>query len=431
MTYMKKSKPLIMVTAFIASGLVVCLTVAAVFSFLARRPGLTAFDDSDLIPKRTEIPVVSNAFWTLLKTTNGFYWPPALDRKLGDLSNNTNWDDSLARDVLEKNHGCLVVFDAAILQPYLLVPEPKTIEDDFLYLGHWKAISFVESIRVFTLSRAKNDKEAFAAALKIIQFGHRIENSGGPIIHYLAGSSIKMRGLSHLRQMAAQTSLQEADLTGFIRALDNFRSNKEGLTNALKIEYQLGCKYIGDFAAGKITSTNSDGQTITSIGMKPLFNAVKTQRKFAQADRVSLDNISKPFSQMDWSDLPLLETNTSVWKRLIKGNAMGEMIFELLEPSLTGFSARRCREDVNVTATRLLLALKIYQERHGKLPGSLSELVPEFFPQVPVDDFDGKPFRYLPGKKLIYSVGPDLKDSGGEEFHQNSESYDLPFKIDF
>ena len=84
-----------------------------------------------------------------------------------------------------------------------------------------------------------------------------------------------------------------------------------------------------------------------------------------------------------------------------------------------------------MTATQLLLALKIYQIRHNKLPESLSELVPEFFPQIPLDDFDGKPFRYLPGKKLIYSVGPDLKDSGGEDFHKNPKDYDLPFQIEF
>jgi hypothetical protein len=431
MAYMKKSNPFIIVAAFIASGLVVCLTVAAVFSYLARRPGLTAFDDSDLIPTRMEIPVVSNAFWTLVKATNELYWPAPLSRKLDDLSDNTNWDDSLAADVLTKNHASLDLFDAAMQQPYLLVPEPKTSGEDYLYLGDWRAISRVESIRVFAFSRAKNEKDAFGAALKIIQFGHRIENSGGTLIHYLVGSSIKIRGLSHIQQIAAQTSLQEADLIGVIRELDRFRPNKEGLTNALKVEYQLDCKYINDFAAGKTSSTNSDEQTMASIGMKPLFNAAKTQRKLAEAYRVFRDNISKPLGQMDWSDLPLAETNASVWKRLIKGNAMGDMIFDLLEPSLKGFCAKRCREDVEVTATQLLLALRIYKEQHGKLPDSLSELVPEFFPQVPIDDFDGKPFRYRPDKKLIYSVGPDLKDSGGEDFRKNSGSDDLPFKIDF
>lgn len=109
----------------------------------------------------------------------------------------------------------------------------------------------------------------------------------------------------------------------------------------------------------------------------------------------------------------------------------GDILFKMLETPVKSFTTRKSREDVNVTATQLLLALKIYKMGHDKLPESLSELVPEFFSQIPIDDFDGKPFRYLPDKKIIYSVGPALKDSGGEAFHKNSKSYDLPFKIEF
>ena len=80
---------------------------------------------------------------------------------------------------------------------------------------------------------------------------------------------------------------------------------------------------------------------------------------------------------------------------------------------------KECMEDLLQNAARL------------QCRAAVSELVPEFFPQVPMDDFDGKPFRYLPDKKLIYSVGPDLKDSWGEGFSKHSEDYDLPFKIEF
>jgi 3-methyladenine DNA glycosylase AlkC len=108
---MRKHKTLITVVVLITAALAVCLVVAAVFSSLARRPKPGAFDDSDLIPTRIEVPVESNAFWTLLQATNELYWPKSLDHKLSDLSNNTNWDDSLAAEVLEKNHACLDWFN--------------------------------------------------------------------------------------------------------------------------------------------------------------------------------------------------------------------------------------------------------------------------------------------------------------------------------
>lgn len=428
---MRKHKILITVVVSIAAALAVCLVVAAVFSVLARQPKPAAFDDSDLIPTRTEVPVESNAFWTLLKATNELYWPKSQDHKLSDLSNNTNWDDSLAAEVLEKNHAFLDWFDKSFQQPFLLVPEPKTFTEEYPYLGDWKTVSRVESIQANALFRGHNEKAAFDSALKIIKFGQRAENSGGPIIDYLVGSAIKTLGLLRIQQMTAQTTLPEADLMGLIRELDSLGPNKEGLTNALKVEYQMQRKYLDDFAEGKTSTTNSGEQTQISIGIKAFFNATKTKMEFAQSARVIRDGMSKPFGEIPWSDLPVVETNRSILKRLIKGNAIGNILFELLGPSSKSFSKRKSREEVSVTATQLLLALKIYKMRHDKLPESLSELVPEFFPQVPLDDFDGKPFRYLPGKKLIYSIGPDLKDSGGEGFHKNSEDYDLPFPIEF
>ena len=429
---MERRKVLVTIAIFIASILVVCLIVGAVFSSLAKRHQSDAFDDSDLILLRTEVPVESNAFWTLSKATNELYWPKSLERKLGNLSDNTNWDDSLATDVLEKNHSCLNLFDEAVRQPFFLIPEPKTFAEDYPYLGSWKTISRVESIRAVALFRAKNERDAFDSALKIIKFGQRAENSGGGIIHYLVGSSIKAIGLRDIQQMTAQTTLQETSLVELIHELDNFKANKKGLTNALKVEYQTECKFLDDLAAGKNPMTNSESSQMTiSFGTKLFFNPIKTKMKFAQADRVFRDGISKPFSEISWSDLPVVETNFSVWKHLIKGNVMGDILFRMLEPSIKGFASRKSRENVDVTATQLLLVLKIYKMKHGKLPESLYELVPEFFSQVPIDDFDGKPFRYLPGKKIIYSVGPDLKDSDGEGYKINSESYDLPFKIEF
>jgi hypothetical protein len=428
---MRKHKILITVIVSVAAALTVCLVVAAVFSSLARRQKPAAFDDSDLIPTRTEVPVESNAFWTLLQATNELYSPGLLESRLRDLSNNTNWDDALAAEVLEKNHACLDLLDKSFQQPFLLVPEPKTFDEEYHYLSSWRDLSRVESIQANALFRAHNEKAAFDSALKIIRFGQRAENSGGPIIHYLVGSGIKTAGLHQIRQMTAQTTLPEADLMGSIRELDSLGPNKEGLTNALKVEYQMQCKYLDDFAKGKTATTNSGEQMMASIGLKPFFSVTRTKMEFAQSARVIRDGMSKPFGEIPWSDLPVVETNGPTLKRLIKGNVMGDIFFQLLGPSSKSFSIRKSREMVNVTATRLLLALKIYKMRHDKLPESLSELVPEFFPQVPLDDFDGKPFRYLPGKKLIYSVGPDLKDSGGEGFQRNSEAYDLPFRIEF
>ncbi len=54
---------------------------------------------------------------------------------------------------------------------------------------------------------------------------------------------------------------------------------------------------------------------------------------------------------------------------------------------------------------------RLYEIRHGRRPENLEDLVPEFLRKVPRDPFDGKPFRYLSERAVVYSVGYDLTDS--------------------
>jgi len=78
------------------------------------------------------------------------------------------------------------------------------------------------------------------------------------------------------------------------------------------------------------------------------------------------------------------------------------------------------------------LALKGYKSEAGELLQSLSELVPEYIDAVPRDPFDGKPMRYSAEKKIVYSIGEDLKDSGGSVAEGGGLYPDEPtYRIEF
>jgi hypothetical protein len=63
------------------------------------------------------------------------------------------------------------------------------------------------------------------------------------------------------------------------------------------------------------------------------------------------------------------------------------------------------------------IALKRYQLPHGAYPPGLAALKPELATEVPRDPIDGKPLRYRldsDGTYVLYSVGEDGKDDGGD-----------------
>ena len=62
------------------------------------------------------------------------------------------------------------------------------------------------------------------------------------------------------------------------------------------------------------------------------------------------------------------------------------------------------------------LACKSYRARHGKLPDSLDELVPEFLDEVPLDPYDGEKLRWNAEKGYFWTKGRDGDFYGALEF---------------
>jgi hypothetical protein len=72
------------------------------------------------------------------------------------------------------------------------------------------------------------------------------------------------------------------------------------------------------------------------------------------------------------------------------------------------------------------IALKRYELKHGNYPPALNSLVPGLLPAIPLDPVDGQPLRYwlkTDGTFLLYSIGPNGKDDGGNPaLEKNAES---------
>jgi hypothetical protein len=79
--------------------------------------------------------------------------------------------------------------------------------------------------------------------------------------------------------------------------------------------------------------------------------------------------------------------------------------------------AREARCIALLRTAQTALGMERYRLAHGKLSDSLADLAPAYLAAVPIDPFDGQPLRYKKLAKgyVVYSVGEDGKDDGGDE----------------
>jgi hypothetical protein len=95
-------------------------------------------------------------------------------------------------------------------------------------------------------------------------------------------------------------------------------------------------------------------------------------------------------------------------------NPLGRVRVELAASLLSFSSPMRCLCESKLGLAQLAVALNAWTHAEGALPETLDALVPDYLESIPRDAFDGAPLRYSKAKAVVYSIGTDLVDSGGE-----------------
>lgn len=99
--------------------------------------------------------------------------------------------------------------------------------------------------------------------------------------------------------------------------------------------------------------------------------------------------------------------------------------------SLTRFLDKVMKIEASRQLVVTAIALERYKLRHGSYPVELAALVPALLPAVPRDPVDGEALRYKSnedGTFLLYSVGEDNKDDGGDPKPTDNQSSSLQWQ---
>ena len=389
--------------------------------------------DAGLRLKRANIPQSSNGFFILLEATNRIWWPKQKSDAIDELvqATNANWDLAFSAQVLSSNAAALQAWDRAAELPAFQVPEHK-FTDPLDFLSSWKQFARLASIRENSLMHQGNEAQAFDETMKQIRLGHKMESARGVLIHYLVGAAVKQIGYAQMRSWAAKTQLPPQALKNYLQQLEiQPAAEATAYADAMRMEYQFSVGAMKDVKQGKLSGVEGTPSSAL-IKWVPELNMEKTRAKLAREFQFQVDIATNYYGDVKF---PPRNFETNYFLLILSGNAIGEILSEMILPAMHLSFATKTRMDASLQATQTILALRAFQLTYGSLPKNLSALAPEFLNEVPLDPFDGKPLRYSAERKIVYSVGKNLKDDGGDDRQAPADSsqshLDLVYKFDF
>jgi hypothetical protein len=341
------------------------------------------------------------------------------------------WDQPIVDEFLKRNAEALALWERGLAAPHYQTP----LEGRYSYLMEipWcyshLSLANVVSVRGHDRARRGDHEGAFDDALRLARFGQQIETGKGCLVEYMVGLTFKEMGESLMREQVKTCTLPSSRLRHYAAELARYPCVAQGLADAWRVEYACQANTIDDFYSGRMTLEDIVwvfraypeslrhrverlvDRVLWRVAVAVSFKPNRTRRAFAETMRKAIDDAPKHYEAARQLDASVPEFK--ILRSVLSGNLTGEVLYRILIPGLRGPNKMKCQTNVQVAATRTLLAVKAYKLDKGRLPETLEQLVPEYLDAVPIDDFDGKPLRYNAAKKIIYSVGEDLEDNGG------------------
>lgn len=406
-------------------------------------------DDRDLLLEKVMLLDSDNAYFDLIRGGKELSLTDEEEKFLIAAVQGKTWDDKTAITILEKNTKALAVFSAAARKGKFQNPQladPFSIEFLDITIPHtnaWRKFARLSAINARFLAQKGMTGEALEEAVTVIRVASSISRSQLTLAEYIVALGMKEIAITTALVVARGTYSDQARMKSMIAELSMSYDNETGLANALKGEYMGTVQITDRLAEGDSESARavfnflgdvSDPRKVEELSKKTrslfYFRPNKTNKIHADMTRSLLLNNTKhcgvlQFSEPDpsWrSPIALFFSDNAIGKILatVGATAVYENLFE-----------KKCQDDLLVGALQTMLALKMYKNDVGTLPPSLTELVPAYLDSVPLDPFDGKPLRYSPSKKILYSIGADLADEGGSEGDDWKKMADPTFSVAF
>lgn len=306
------------------------------------------------------------------------------------------------RKLVHESRDALMLADKAAELPFKGFPAGTEYSYRTAGVG---ALSELITARTLSLSEAGEADAAVASVLSGLQIRRALRDT-------------RWRSISG-HQVAAVLSLSQPspqELTRLQTALEAEDRPEQSLEDLLRER----ARYVG-LIWGRYYGSDPNAprqyrlpmRSVTETVMRPWFthNAVEVLRLWADLTAVA----RTPWPDKAQRSTEILESHRTDQQASRQATYFGTLVNR-------GVAIGAFSQAVDATpliidrSSRIAVAVERLRRDRGNGPSALSDLVPQYLNDVPVDPFSGRPLLFRPsaGAYTIYSVGPNQKDDGGD-----------------
>jgi hypothetical protein len=383
-------------------------------------------DDSDLTFEKMVVPQEQNAYYDLEEASSKAYWPEGSYEKYKNCLEGGNCDEAFLKEINDKNQEFFSIIDRSLEKQFFVYPgmeSPDKVDDYNTKLKTWGSATYVPSARVLYLSKQGRDKEALDEAFKIFTLSRKIRDGRPSFVMWLESIGLEARAINAAKLSINNSKISSEELLQYANKIEGMENDsRESLVLIEKAKYLSKIKFINDLHLGQVTYSgfltmySADGKAINSPSTE--FDKMFTSDFYFQENRMKsfFARDAKVFIEEEKNKCSLglspvyspSESEIFTYEPRFYPNSAGLMLYENVVGGSTHLQG--CDIQTKLVELQALLALKVYEREHGSMPYSL-----ESVPGVPKDPYSGKALIYSLEKNIIYSVGRDLTDDGGDE----------------
>lgn len=374
---------------------------------------------ADLIPPRTAVADEDNGFVLLLRASEALVWPE--DAEL---------DRDTAAKALPNNSEALRLTRTALACKVCVNPD----QGDYGAAGassKFRHLALLLGAEARAHLAAGNRQAARQAVVDGLTLAALVRREPGGLLEWMIGEAVLDRALAEARHFANDPQVTAAELEAVLAAMRELPSSEASLQRALQGDFVMAEGAVSGleagFAAGAVPGIGPRWlaeSPVRSLPRRYWFQPNRTRRMLAEHFRAMLRDLPLPLREP--AAVPTARPAHASSALLLKPNALGELQVSMTAGMIGSPRTYRALSEQRRAGSLLVVVLRLFEIRNGRLPGSLDELTPDFLTELPPSPIDGRPFRYTPAKRLVHStddISPADPGNGPYDFHDEADVF--------